>query len=734
MTDPSTAPGDASGLAASGQSRLVPSWLENLAELSWRVLVVVALVVVLWFMATYIWTVTASIAVAIVVAAVFAPAVLRLRDRGRSRNAAAGIVWAIAILTVGAVLLILVVAFLPYVADLASRLAAGSSQFQAQMDDLQLPSWLSGLLQDAISEAQAAGGSAVSAIVGSVAGVVTVLILATFLVFFFLRDGDKAWLWIFQSLGPGKLEQITSAGDDALSRVGGYLRGTTVLAAIMAISAYVFMVLLGVPLALPLAILTFAATYIPYVGGYISTAAILLVTYGSLGSGPTIVMMVLVGLRGAAISYFIRPAIYRRTVSIHPALVLIVLPAGFQLGGMFGLFAAVPITAVVLTVARAAQSLMEPDTPPPLPEIVPAWLDHAAQWGWRLLLAIALIAALVLILTTIPLVILPVVLALVFAATLDPIVGALMRRGRSRGAATGIAVVATTVAIVGIMALSLVSLVEQADLLGGTAMAGADKLNQSADGTLTMARDALQSGTGSMVQAITGIADALAAAGAVTILSILLTFYFLRDGEHLWRRLVTHTHSDAADKLSAAGSRAFGVLGGYMIGTAAISLVGAASQAVIMWMLGLPLVLPVFVLSFFAAFIPYIGGAITTMLAFLIAVSVGSAFDVLVMGIWTVVFNLVQGNVVAPLVYGRTTHIHPAVVLVSIPAGAAVAGILGMFIVVPAIGVVATTWRTVLSVMASETDGQANPPGPSSTPTADQDDGDAGPGILPAPT
>ena len=111
-----------------------------------------------------------------------------------------------------------------------------------------------------------------------------------------------------------------------------------------------------------------------------------------------------------------------------------------------------------------------------------------------------------------------------------------------------------------------------------------------------------------------------------------------------------------------------------MIGTAAISFVGAASQWVIMVVLGLPLALPIFVLSFFLSFIPYIGGFISTGLAFLIAIAFGNPVDVLVMGIWTIVFNLVTGNIVAPLVYGRTVHIHPAIVLVAIPAGAAIAG------------------------------------------------------------
>ena len=137
-----------------------------------------------------------------------------------------------------------------------------------------------------------------------------------------------------------------------------------------------------------------------------------------------------------------------------------------------------------------------------------------------------------------------------------------------------------------------------------------------------------------------------------------------------------------------------------MIGTGAISFVGAASQLVIMLVLGIPLAFPVFVLSFILCFIPYIGGFISTGIAFLLTVAFGSPIDIAIMLIWTIVFNIVQGNVVSPLVYGRTVHLHPAIVLVAIPAGAAVAGMLGMFLVVPAAGVVAATWRTVLAIIA----------------------------------
>jgi predicted PurR-regulated permease PerM len=72
-----------------------------------------------------------------------------------------------------------------------------------------------------------------------------------------------------------------------------------------------------------------------------------------------------------------------------------------------------------------------------------------------------------------------------------------------------------------------------------------------------------------------------------------------------------------------------------------------------MTILGLPLAWPLAVLSFFGGFIPYIGSALTTGLAFLVTVAVGSSQDIVVMLIFTLVFNIVTGNIVAPLVYGR---------------------------------------------------------------------------------
>jgi predicted PurR-regulated permease PerM len=686
--------------AAPDQNReIVPDWLGNLAALGWRVLAMAALLIAAWLLASLLWVVTASIAVAIVISASFAPYVVRLRARGRSRAMAAAIVWAAALLILVGTMVILALALVPYAVDGVRFLTAAVAKLKTDLAAYNVPPEVTDALGNVVVALRTASGDAVGSVVSSAASVVTVAILATFLVFFFLKDGDRAWVWIFQAAPEVKRERITEAGDDALSRVGGYLRGTTVLSAVIAITDYVFMFVLGIPLAVPLAILAFFSGYIPYFGGIIATGIILLVAYASQGAGAVVAMLVLIGIRNAIVGYGLRPLIYGRTVSLHPALVLVALPAGYQLAGVIGLFAAVPVMAIVFAVARAAVYILDPGPRPELPALVPSWLDRLAQFSWRALVSLALGGVLIGIFVALPLVVIPALLATILAATLDPFVRSRVAKGSSRARAAALGVGGGFLAIVAVIGLTFASLLGNMTALHDTATQGAGDVDGASGGYLGLLVTAISNGGGGLVQTFIQAGSAIAQVLVIIILSTLLTFYFLRDGPKLWASLLGRVREDVAPSIDAAGSRAFGVLGGYMIGTGAISLVGAASQFAIMVVLGLPYALPVFVLSFFLCFIPYIGGFISTGLAFLITVAVGSPFDIGVMIIWTLVFNIVTGNIVAPLVYGKTVHLHPAIVLVAIPAGSAIAGILGMFIVVPILGVVAVSWRTVLSVV-----------------------------------
>jgi predicted PurR-regulated permease PerM len=331
---------------------------------------------------------------------------------------------------------------------------------------------------------------------------------------------------------------------------------------------------------------------------------------------------------------------------------------------------------------------------------VPAWLDRVAQFGWRILVIVGLTALAVAVAAVLPMLVLPLVVAIILTASLDPAVAWLVSRGHGRGRAAAIALGGGALGVVLVLVAAALALVGSASELAGTVDRGMGALDSASSGLLGLPSSAVTEGGREVVGAILSLADAAAGLVVMVGLGCLVAFYFLRDGAILWDRATGRLPRPASADLHAVGARAMAVLGGYMVGTAAISFVGAASQLVIMVVLGLPMVMPVFVLSFILGFIPYIGGFISTGIAFLITVAVGSTADVLVMAAWTVLFNIVAGNVVSPLVYSRTVHLHPAIVLLAIPAGSAIAGMMGMFLAVPALGVVAATWRTVLSILS----------------------------------
>jgi predicted PurR-regulated permease PerM len=681
---------------------LVPGWLERLAAVGWRLLAAILLGLVLLSIAATLWVVTASILVAAIVAATFAPYVLNLRNRGWSRVKAAAAVFLGASFVIIATLIIIAIAFIPYIQPVLDSVSSSVSTFQARLADVSAPPGV-GLAVDLVTRGIEAWLSASAAgIASSVAEVATVGLLATFLTFFFMMDGDKAWVWALSSANTWRRDQITTSGHVALERVGGYLRGTAVIAAVDGVAEGLFLVLLGVPLAGPLAVIVFFGRFIPYIGGFVTTVLLLLITYASQGATAALILLILISILNLIQGKFLAPVIYHKTVDIHPALALIALPAGAAVAGIIGLFAAIPVVAFVLAIASATVSVLgvEPARQASARNpIVPIWLDRLGQLSWRLLVSIALLGVAVAAAVQVPIVVIPVVLGIVLAATLTPLAGVLRRRGWSEGRAALASVLGAFLVVTAIVFLTLVSLVGSADEMVAAANAGAATADANAGGNAGALVGLVQSfGLGILATIAGGLSD-LAGIAVIMLLSVLLTYYFMRDGGAMWRKFLARLDPGRRSYVEASGRRAFSVLGGYMVGTGAISIFGAVTQWLIMTILGIPYALPLAVLAVFGGFIPYIGSLITTGLAFLVTVATGTPTDIAIMAAFTIIFNIVQGNFVAPLVYSKVVSLHPAVVLVAIPAGNAIAGVIGMFLVVPFLGVFAAVWRTVLRVL-----------------------------------
>ncbi len=268
------------------------------------------------------------------------------------------------------------------------------------------------------------------------------------------------------------------------------------------------------------------------------------------------------------------------------------LPIGFALGGFSGLVVILPVLAFAQTAAGVLITTLgrEPIAMPAMSAttasdgLVPVWLDRLGQWSWRALVVAALFVIVAQVALLFPAVIMPVVMAVILAATLAPAAAALERRGLSRTTAAMGVTVGTSVAIIAVVVLTLASLVGPMAELVGTAAAGAESSGAQAVGIGSLV-GAIGDG---LLSTVTGAVANIVGVVLVLLLGGFLTFYFIRDGGRVWHALTARGARDRRGLLDAAGTRAVDVLGGYMLGTAAISAFGAASQWVIMVAPGTP--------------------------------------------------------------------------------------------------------------------------------------------------
>lgn len=695
---------------------LTPEWLAWLGAIGWRLLATIGIVLVVIWLSIQLSTTTASILVAGIVSATFAPYVMALRARGWGRSKAAGVVTLGAVLTITAIAIVIAIAFIPQIASMVTSLQTGVERLQTIAGDITLPPEYAAIIGKIVDDIRAWVTAEVSAIASVGAIVVTVAILAGLLTFYLLQDGDKAFAWAVPATMGWRRQPIREAAVDAMQRVGGYLRGSAILGAVYGITDFVFLVLigLGIPLAAPLSVLVFMGSFIPYIGGAVTTVILLLVTLGTLGSNAAVLLFVLMVIRNVIVSNLLRPVVYGKTVDLHPAVILMVLPAGAAIAGIFGLFVAIPVAAAFVSISGAVVSVLQEDEPAlrqpgdaeDEPEI-PVWLDRLGQWSIRLLIVAALGGVILYIIGQVPLVLATATIGIILAATFRPAVLALTTRGWHRGrAALAVTAGGWGIALL-IVVVSIASLAANATSLVDTTTGGASNISDS-DLMRTIAG---QVGSG-FIAALTSAIQALAGLAVTMLLGAILTFYLLRDGSAGWASVTRRFHGWRGETIDLAGQKAISILSGYMISTGVLAAFGAGTTAIIMFILGLPLILPIMLLSFILGFIPYIGGAIGTLLAFLVAVKVGTTQDIVIMGIWTVVFNIVQGSFLAPIVYGKAVSLHPAIVLIAIPAGGQLAGIMGMFLGVPILGIVAAIWRSVIAVMSDRQTANAIQGGP----------------------
>ncbi|MEV0004709.1 AI-2E family transporter [Micromonospora sp. NPDC050980] len=204
---------------------------------------------------------------------------------------------------------------------------------------------------------QGLSGSAPDPVAGArkAAEVAGALLLGLVLLFFLLKDGRSMWHWVLRRLTGPRREVTAAAGRAGWQTLGAYSRGTMIIAAIDAIGIGLALVVLRVPLALPLALITFLGGFVPIIGATVAGTVAVLVALAA--NGPTTALLTLAAVIAVQQieGNLLEPLVMRRQVQLHPAVILVVVTAGTLVAGVAGAFVSVPIAAVLWRVLDTVQ-------------------------------------------------------------------------------------------------------------------------------------------------------------------------------------------------------------------------------------------------------------------------------------------------------------------------------------------------------------------------------------------
>ncbi|MGV9449894.1 AI-2E family transporter [Streptomyces sp. NPDC003635] len=210
------------------------------------------------------------------------------------------------------------------------------------------------------------GGTAASGVISGVSVVgetIAMAVLALLLVFFFLRDSDRAADTLRSMVPRGSADTVVAMARRAFEAVEGFMRGTTFIAFIDAFCITLGLLILDVPGAVGLGALVFVAAYIPYLGAFISGAVAVLVALADRGFVIALWVLGIVLAVQLLEGHVLQPMIQSRTVQMHPAVVMVAITAGASVAGILGMLLSVPLTAAAFGVVQELRTRYTPPEP-----------------------------------------------------------------------------------------------------------------------------------------------------------------------------------------------------------------------------------------------------------------------------------------------------------------------------------------------------------------------------------
>lgn len=321
----------------------------------------IAVAAALWVLAWVVgktWVIVLPVALAVVVCTVLWPPVRWLRDRGVPPAAAVLLVLVIALGVVGGIVAAVAPAIVEQVTQLAQQASAGVVKVRdwlggppLNISENQLNSAVSAIT-DRLNSSSAQIASGVFTGVGAATSALVTAFTTIVVTFFLLKDGPRFLPWLRHSVGRPAAPHVAEVLQRIWATLGGFIRTQALVSLVDAVLIGAGLVILGIPLAYALAIITFIGGFIPIVGAFVAGGLAVLIALVSNGPVDALIVLGIILAVQQLEGNVLQPWLQAKSMKLHAVIVLLAVTLGASTFGVIGAFLAVPVAAALAVTIR----------------------------------------------------------------------------------------------------------------------------------------------------------------------------------------------------------------------------------------------------------------------------------------------------------------------------------------------------------------------------------------------
>ena len=332
-----------------------PRWLEDVGRSSWLIVGFILVIVGLAWLLGATETITGPVIAGMVVAAVTIPIVGALQRKRVPRAAGAAIVLLGLIAVVVGIFILVVAGVKDQSGAISGYANAAASKAQKWLQDAGVNESSASSTKESVSSAVPnARSTLLNGVISGIKGIASLALGLSFFalsVFFLLKDGPSLRGAVDKHLGvPEKVAETITGG--VIRSLRGYFKGVTIVAAFNGVVVTLGALILGVPLAGTIGVVTFVTAYIPYIGAFVAGAFAVIIALGAQGTTTALLMLVVVILANGLLQNIFQPFAMGAALNLHPLVVLVITIAAGCIFGALGLILAAPLTSAAVHIRR----------------------------------------------------------------------------------------------------------------------------------------------------------------------------------------------------------------------------------------------------------------------------------------------------------------------------------------------------------------------------------------------